>query len=48
MGSIEPGKLANRVFVEKSPLQTMENLRTVTLTVKRGVRYYRKDYGPVR
>jgi imidazolonepropionase-like amidohydrolase len=48
MGTIEPGKLANLVFVEKSPLENIGNLRTVVLTVKRGVRYPRADYRPVR
>ncbi len=48
MGSIEPGKLANLVFVEKSPLENLENLKTVVLTVKRGLRYPRADYRQVR
>jgi imidazolonepropionase-like amidohydrolase len=48
MGTIEPGKLANLVFVEKSPLANIQNLRTVVLTVKRGKRFPRSGYIPVR
>lgn len=48
MGTIEPGKLANFVIVEKSPLENLKNLRTLTLIVKRGVRFARADYRPDR
>jgi imidazolonepropionase-like amidohydrolase len=48
MGTIEPGKLANLLFVAKSPLANIQNLRTVVLTVKRGVRFPRSEYTPVR
>jgi len=48
MGTIERGKLANLLFVEKSPLENIENLRTVVLTVKRGTRFPRSAYVPVR
>jgi len=48
MGTLEVGKLANFVIVEKSPLETLKNLRTLTLTVKRGVRFPRADYHPDR
>lgn len=48
MGTIEPGKLANLMFVEKSPLVNIQNLKTVVLTVKRGVRFPRRSYVPVR
>ena len=48
MGTIEPGKLANLMFVEKSPLLDIQNLRTVVLTVKRGMRFFRTGYDPVR
>lgn len=44
MGSIEPGKLANLVFVAKDPLQDVSNLRSVAFTVKRGTVYRREDY----
>jgi imidazolonepropionase-like amidohydrolase len=47
MGTIEPGKLANLVFLAKNPLNDIANLKTVTLTVKRGVRFPRADYRPI-
>jgi len=45
MGAIAPGKLANLVFTTADPSKDVRALKTVTLTVKRGVRYWRKDYG---
>jgi hypothetical protein len=47
MGTIEPGKLANLVFLSANPLEDIAALRTVTLTVKRGLQYPRKDYRPL-
>src|SRR5579872_7157848 len=47
MGTIEPGKLANFVAVSKNPLEDLRNLRSVVLTVKRGVRFSRRDYRPI-
>lgn len=44
MGTIEKGKLANIVFVQKDPLADIANVKTVTLTVKRGQRFARTDY----
>ena len=46
MGSIAPGKLANLVFVKDDPTKDVHALRTVVLTVKRGARFWRKDYTP--
>ncbi|MEX1148021.1 MAG: amidohydrolase family protein [Sphingomonadales bacterium] len=47
IGTIEAGKLANLVFVSKDPLADIANLRTVTLTVKRGTGYPRSEYKPI-
>ncbi|HRH20014.1 MAG TPA: amidohydrolase family protein [Brevundimonas sp.] len=47
MGTIEPGKLANLVFVHDDPLADVSNLRSVAFTVRRGVAYQREDYVPV-
>ena len=47
MGTLEPGKLANFVVLAKDPLDNVSNLKTVTLTVKRGVRFRRADYRPI-
>ena len=51
IGTIEPGKLANIVFLSEDPLAGAESLRSVQLTVKRGTLYYRGDFvlgGPPR
>ncbi|WP_421932197.1 amidohydrolase family protein [Phenylobacterium sp.] len=45
-GTLAPGKLANLVFVAKDPSADIKALRTVVLTVKRGVDYPRADYDP--
>jgi imidazolonepropionase-like amidohydrolase len=47
MGTIEKGKLANVVFVTKDPLADIENIKTVTLTLKRGTPFARRDYRPI-
>ena len=46
MGTIAPGKLANLVFTARNPLDSVHAMRTVKLTVKRGVMFWRKDYRP--
>jgi imidazolonepropionase-like amidohydrolase len=47
MGTLESGKLANIVFLSANPLQDISAVRNVVLTVKRGVRYPRKNYTAV-
>ncbi len=47
-GTIAEGKLANLAFTTADPLKDVRGLKTVTLTVKRGVRYWRKDYSAGR
>jgi imidazolonepropionase-like amidohydrolase len=47
MGTIEPGKLANMLFVRKNPLEGIRNLRSVAFTVQRGKPFRREDYRPV-
>lgn len=44
IGTIEPGKHANIVFLREDPLAGPESLRSVELTVKRGTPYYRRDF----
>ncbi len=46
MGTVEPGKLANLLFVAKNPLDGVEAFSTVVLTVKRGNQFWRKDFSP--
>jgi imidazolonepropionase-like amidohydrolase len=47
MGAIEPGKLANIAFLSENPLAERAQWRSVVLTVKRGARYWRRDYRPI-
>ncbi|MGD0737772.1 MAG: amidohydrolase family protein [Terracidiphilus sp.] len=46
MGTIEPGRLANLVFVSKNPLDGVQAFSDVVLTVKRGHGFWRKDFQP--
>ena len=44
IGTLEPGKHANIVFLRQDPLAGLGSLRSVELTVKRGTLYYREDF----
>ena len=44
MGSIEVGKLADFVILDKDPLSDIRNIRSVYMTVKNGVGYKRSQY----
>ena len=44
IGTLEPGKHANIVFLREDPLAGAESLRSVELTVKRGTLYHRRDF----
>ncbi len=43
-GALEPGKYADIVLVRSNPLHDIDNLRSIVLTVKRGVQYPRAAY----
>ena len=44
IGSIEVGKLADFVILDKDPLSDIRNIRSVYMTVKNGVGYKRSQY----
>ncbi|MEP2987449.1 MAG: amidohydrolase family protein [Parasphingorhabdus sp.] len=44
IGTLEPGKYANIVFVRENPLANISALRTISLTVKRRHRFQRSEY----
>ncbi|MDX2847873.1 amidohydrolase family protein [Actinacidiphila glaucinigra] len=44
MGSVESGKLANFAVLDEDPLRDIANLRSITLTVKRGHRFDRAEF----
>lgn len=48
MGSIEPGKLANMIVLQKNPLLTIDNLKSLVMTVKRGRVFARRDFVPLQ
>ena len=47
MGTIAPGKLANLIVVARNPLDDIENLKSLELTIKRGRAYPRADFKPL-
>jgi imidazolonepropionase-like amidohydrolase len=46
LGALEAGKLADIAFLARDPLADVHAYKTVTLTVKRGVRFPRADFRP--
>jgi imidazolonepropionase-like amidohydrolase len=47
MGTIEPGKLANFVILERNPLINISDIHSVVEVVKHGLQYPRSAYHPV-
>ena len=47
IGTLEPGKRANIVFVKKNPLADIDNLRDIDVTVKGDAAFSRSDYQPI-
>jgi imidazolonepropionase-like amidohydrolase len=47
MGTIEPGKLANMVVLRRNPLDDIDNLRSIEMTIKRGRSFVRADFQPL-
>jgi imidazolonepropionase-like amidohydrolase len=45
--TIEVGKLADLVVLNRNPLLDITNIRTVFITVKHGIRYPHRAYKPV-
>jgi imidazolonepropionase-like amidohydrolase len=48
VGTIEPGKIANMVILDKDPIEDIVNVRSVYMVVKRGTQYLRSSYKPAR
>jgi imidazolonepropionase-like amidohydrolase len=48
VGTIEPGKIANMVILDKDPIEDIANVRSVYMVVKRGTQYLRSSYKPAR
>jgi imidazolonepropionase-like amidohydrolase len=48
VGSVERGKLANFVVLKKNPLDNIQNLQSVELVIKHGIRYPRDSYRPYK
>jgi imidazolonepropionase-like amidohydrolase len=44
LGTLEPGKLASFVVLDRDPVADLRNLASVWCTVKRGVQHLRSDY----
>lgn len=47
MGTLEVGKLANIAFLTRDPLADIANVKSVTLTIKRGKEFPRRAFRPI-
>ena len=47
MGTVAPGKLANLIVLTRNPLDDIENLKSLELTIKRGRAYPRSAFKPL-
>jgi imidazolonepropionase-like amidohydrolase len=47
MGTLEKGKLANVAFLARDPLADIANVKSVTLTLKRGQEFSRSAFRPI-
>lgn len=47
MGTIEPGKLANMIVLRKNPLDDIDSLRSIEMSIKRGRSFARGDFKPL-
>ncbi len=48
MGSVEAGKLANLVVLAQDPLVSLDHLKSIVMTIKRGRPYPRGDFQPLQ
>jgi len=48
LGSIAPGKLADMVVLEKDPTSSLDNLKSIVMTIKRGRPFPRSDFVPLQ
>lgn len=47
LGTVEPGKLANFAVLDRNPLERIDNIASVAIVVKHGIRHARSDYVPI-
>lgn len=47
IGGIAPGKLANMIVLERNPLESLANLQSLRMTIKRGRVFMRRDFAPL-
>jgi imidazolonepropionase-like amidohydrolase len=47
IGGVAPGKLANMIVLERNPLESLANLQSLRMTIKRGRVFMRRDFAPL-